>query len=281
MCPLARGSDVYLAMAVAFNPHTYESIYGFDVLDCVHNFFPELLYDDALFRDSMLLQWMRARVSTVFGAAYARAKTMYTMYQSAARRTAFDTWRTSAAPPAAAAAPPVAVPPPAAAAPPVVPTPSPGPLPGLRLQPIAHIRTAPNLDANDQRVLNALLGPLINANAVNNPRNGNDLLGPNLFTNILESMFPVPEESSIPTAAAIDAASTLHTTVPDDTVCPICQEHDSFGEPRPTEQWRRLNCTHVFHTACIGVWFERDSHCPVCRWDIRQRVHPSTTRSED
>ena len=43
---------------MAYNPSTYETVYGFDTLDTFHNYFPELMYDDTIFRNE-ILHWMR------------------------------------------------------------------------------------------------------------------------------------------------------------------------------------------------------------------------------
>jgi hypothetical protein len=55
----------------------------------------------------------------------------------------------------------------------------------------------------------------------------------------------------------INAASELE--------CTICQNTVNSGH-----LIRRLNtCTHSFHMACIDVWFQTNSTCPMCRHDIR------------
>lgn len=42
--------------------------------------------------------------------------------------------------------------------------------------------------------------------------------------------------------------------------CPIC--HESFSCPI------RLECGHIFCDLCIGVWFDRETTCPLCRKKI-------------
>jgi hypothetical protein len=44
--------------------------------------------------------------------------------------------------------------------------------------------------------------------------------------------------------------------------CAICQE--------PVSTATRIRaCGHAFHTQCINQWFSMNTHCPVCRHDIR------------
>ena len=75
-----------------------------------------------------------------------------------------------------------------------------------------------------------------------------------------------------PTAAQIAAATSI-LTVSDtsDSTCTVCQETIESDVPV-----RRINqCEHQFHKACIDRWFERSVFCPMCRQDIRN-VRSST-----
>jgi len=74
---------------MAFNPAHYESIYGFDTLDTFHNFFPELMYDDELFSDTMAT-WMRWRMNRLFPTVFVRQQNMYRMYLGVERATQFQ-----------------------------------------------------------------------------------------------------------------------------------------------------------------------------------------------
>jgi len=75
-----------------------------------------------------------------------------------------------------------------------------------------------------------------------------------------------------PTQAQITAATSI-LTVSDtsDSTCTVCQE-----TIEPDVPVRRINqCEHQFHKACIDRWFERSVFCPMCRQDIRN-VRSST-----
>ena len=77
---------------MAYNPSTYETVYGFDTLDTFHNYFPELMYDDTIFRNE-ILHWMRYRLQTLFPQVYPRQQNMYRIYLSQARREMFQTFQ--------------------------------------------------------------------------------------------------------------------------------------------------------------------------------------------
>ena len=47
--------------------------------------------------------------------------------------------------------------------------------------------------------------------------------------------------------------------------CPISLEHFDNGD----ELCRIIGCTHLFHKNSIMGWFETNTRCPVCRYDIR------------
>lgn len=75
---------------------------------------------------------------------------------------------------------------------------------------------------------------------------------------------PVPVA---PTAAQIQASSTIRTLDADmEDNCSICQDAMRSGEAiRKITQ-----CNHTFHRSCIDTWFVRNVRCPVCRHDIRE-----------
>ncbi|XP_022096953.1 E3 ubiquitin-protein ligase synoviolin B-like [Acanthaster planci] len=57
-----------------------------------------------------------------------------------------------------------------------------------------------------------------------------------------------------PDATAEDLASA-------DNVCIICREEMVTG-------CKKLPCGHIFHTACLRSWFQRQQTCPTCRMDV-------------
>ena len=66
---------------------TFEYPYGFGMLDELHNFFPELLYDDNIF-SNRTIAWARHRIQTLFGESYNRQQHMYRIYQQRSRHAA-------------------------------------------------------------------------------------------------------------------------------------------------------------------------------------------------
>nr|XP_022904497.1 E3 ubiquitin-protein ligase synoviolin B [Onthophagus taurus] len=46
-----------------------------------------------------------------------------------------------------------------------------------------------------------------------------------------------------------------------DNVCIICREEMTTG-------CKKLPCNHIFHTACLRSWFQRQQTCPTCRLNI-------------
>jgi len=85
----------------------------------------------------------------------------------------------------------------------------------------------------------------------------------NLFTMALNQNFT--DVPVVPTNQQVDTATTLGTggsTEP----CAICQEAMELSQPV-----RRINrCHHAFHRSCIDTWFESGVTCPICRVDIRE-----------
>ena len=69
-----------------------------------------------------------------------------------------------------------------------------------------------------------------------------------------------------PTREELDRASTLEQcSSTSEDICSICQ--DTFKTDQPI---RRLNyCDHSFHKTCVDTWFQTNVKCPMCRHDIR------------
>jgi hypothetical protein len=95
------------------------------------------------------------------------------------------------------------------------------------------------------------------------------LLSPNHLQSFLEQNVEVA-----PTEQEIARASTLEQpTVALEDNCAICQDSMKEGE-----QLRRLNhCHHVFHKLCVDSWFRTNVHCPTCRHDIRNTATATST----
>ncbi|XP_064484107.1 E3 ubiquitin-protein ligase synoviolin-like [Ornithodoros turicata] len=53
-----------------------------------------------------------------------------------------------------------------------------------------------------------------------------------------------------------------------DNVCIICREEMVGGGNK------RLPCSHIFHTACLRSWFQRQQTCPTCRMDVLRGTPP-------
>lgn len=148
-----------------------------------------------------------------------------------------------------------------------------------RTAPTAPVRrTTASALGSDVDILTALLTlpslPSIPTQSVNTGL-GNDLIS------LLTNNFQFQDVVVVPTMAHIDAGSTIvqHDEVPADENCAICQEHALHGGSQ--SPWRRLNCSHQFHTSCIMPWFQRNVHCPVCRADIRELGGHSQPSTDD
>lgn len=215
----------------------YEHRYGFDLLDQLHNFFPELLYDTRMFERSELLQWARHRVSTLFPDIYVREQQLYRLYHSAGRMESYMAWRRRAAAPLRPVAATVSRPT----------TVSPSPT-AFATNVWSQLLSAPLLDMT--YTTSSLSNPITIAML-------NELLG--LRGGEGEDVVVAPTEEQI------RAGSTVveHTSVPADVSCAICQDRDTL------QQWRRLHCDHYFHKRCVDEWLHRNVRCPVCRTDIR------------
>lgn len=74
-----------------------------------------------------------------------------------------------------------------------------------------------------------------------------------------------------PTNEEINNASTAYrATSHHDDICAICQDNIELNQ-----EVRKLNhCSHYFHSECIDTWFTTNVLCPTCRHDIRDVNQP-------
>ena len=100
----------------------------------------------------------------------------------------------------------------------------------------------------------------------------NQFLSSNNFQNLQSFL----DQSVVvaPTQQQITSASTLESpTEALEDNCAICQD-----TMEAEQSLRRLNhCHHVFHKMCIDTWFRTNVHCPTCRHDIRTAPASATS----
>jgi hypothetical protein len=101
---------------------------------------------------------------------------------------------------------------------------------------------------------------------------GTTVIGGNGMQSFLDTRVPV-----YPSNQEINASTTIHTaTRRQDDICAICQDDIEINQ-----EVRRLNhCGHYFHRNCIDTWFQGNVHCPTCRHDIRE-VNDNDRRSQE
>lgn len=243
---------------MAFNPNTYEHVYGFELFDTVHNFFPEIMYDDSLFTDE-LDNWLRYRMSVFFPAMYSRQQNLYRIYRSNPIRSDFNNWRLGNISNQVFHTFPSQ------------PTPSlfsrqrPTTSRPVREPPIRS--TEPRIQRFNRVIRTSpenIMVSILSSNIV--PEQDDEPFVPRIWERFAEDV-----EVS-PSAEQVSAASNIvgHRTIPAETVCAVCQDHDSQIEH---ENWRVLHCSHSFHASCVDNWFQHNVHCPVCRKDIREFSH--------
>jgi len=252
------------------------------MLDELHNFFPEMLYDDALF-GSEPFRWARHRLSALFPAVFVRQQNMYTMYNSSQRAAMFNQWRIGTGSSFPAPLQPIPVPittywsseadnaalgdflayvagQPAQQTQQTQQT-----QPAQQTQQTQQTQQAPQTPPRRTTPVNQVpqRRPPVPIHLPAIASQVNDAL--RVLAQIDYSYFDtLTDVPVIPTSYQIANGSHLVNSVPEDTQCAICQDNGVTG------QWRRLSCSHYFHNGCILPWFQAGNvRCPVCRHDIR------------
>jgi len=213
-------------------------VYHYDVqlLDDLHNYFPDILYAPQRFTSvGDLLAYIRERVRSRFD--------LFSAGQHAYNNSNTTTIQPSTPPP------------------------PPRTLYTTRTPPVT-IRPTPNPPPRTVRTSHSLLTELLI------PRNTGDLDIENTLFGLISGLggLHVPQQGVMepvivrPTEQQIQENTSIEIVDAEDEQCAICQ--DSMN---PGTEVRSLNvCDHRFHTTCIDTWFTRDVHCPICRHDIRE-----------
>ena len=218
---------------------SYQTVYGVGLLDDIHNYFPELLYNSAAFTTvPQVLSYIQVQTRRRFNLfSYGQEQYLGTpLPRAPANANATANTNANATANATANAMPRVI----------IPTP---PF-------FTTMEEAAPLDYNDIFRL------------TNQPDRMNMNLA--ILATLLQG---IPRQTNAtfmepvivrPTTEQIAATTTLTTAVADGT-CAVCQDEFSGASER-----RTLNfCHHTFHRGCIDTWFQTNVHCPVCRHDIR------------
>ena len=91
----------------------------------------------------------------------------------------------------------------------------------------------------------------------------------NLLFNSISQNTLLPSESEISQATRIIRYNEIENPINDR--CPI--SHEPFQENDSVTQV--VFCRHIFDSNEINTWFQRNSHCPVCRHSILNNLNTS------
>ena len=113
---------------------------------------------------------------------------------------------------------------------------------------------------------------------------------PSRLSRLFERLYSVPENQTIdlqnlspvhirPTPEQISNATErlVFNTIenPTNSVCPITQQR--FEEEEHVI--RIIHCGHIYTSASLQQWFQRNTRCPLCRYDIRNYNPMSAIRN--
>jgi hypothetical protein len=288
--------------------YSANSIYGVQLLDDLHNYFPELLYNSGRFQNVQeVLQYMTSVTRRRFD-LFTHGREVYSANLANAHRTVGQqSMDIDSHAPVHQAQSPVQVhmqqapvpapvnPTPVATAPsllqPIIPSTGPNrrAYASLFTSPIPQQPTgqtpAPSqlssLDALLQLLQPPALTPIITTSYTTTDEDATGWLmsllsGGRGFGQLPASFLePIPV---FPTREQVHGASTIRMLDASDTTttCTICQDDMSEGNTI-----RTLNaCHHTFHISCIDTWLTSNVRCPICRHDIRERTGSATEQKD-
>lgn len=237
----------------------YEELYGVNLLDDLHNYFPAVLYEPERFLTvPSLLHYIQSQTRNRFD--------LFSLGQREYRGSVSS---------------------------PLPPPPPPTSNPSVRLNPVPSDVSGGAVESNSnlpaRRIWTNLLGVPSLASSLNYTIQLPPLPEPDeaetaLTTQLLATLLNIPVGRRYttraagmdaflqpvvvrPTAEQIAENTTVGNLVSDtEQSCAICQD-----VLQPEQEGRKLNaCGHWFHKSCIDTWLDGNVHCPVCRHDIRE-----------
>lgn len=207
----------------------YTDVYNISLLNDIHYLFPEILYDNVIFPNSVennILSWLRYKISRLYPITFNRNRVEYLRNRANTTRNDYDDWGFLINRPSLFT-------PPASRRNVIITEPN--------TIPISPIQTRIVQRPSDS--LADLIMLMINQ------------------TGTFEDPVPVaPSLEQLGHATEIVQGNGEH-------ICTICQSNES--SPRSNEWRRIKSCRHSFHRTCIDRWFTEHCRCPVCRVDIR------------
>ena len=228
-----------------------QQIYHIQLLNDLHNYFPEILYNPGRFQN---IQDLLAYIRTVASSSpYDRGLQQYNIRHNNNNVRPTGTNTPSNRPPVGS----------------VPPTPAEinrlYSLPVNSTIPQTYVATT-IIDESDIPQTTRVRMPInTNSNVLMNTLLGGlfgDIMGGGInLNNFLNERVPVyPTNEEINNATMAYRATHRH-----DDICAICQEDINNGQ----DVRRIRHCNHYFHQDCIDTWFRGNVHCPTCRHDIR------------
>ncbi len=228
--------------------------YGVGLLDDLHTYFPDLLYNPERFTTvASVLRYIRDQTESQFN-LFARGQRDYSYAHS---NFTTPTRRPQPQVPLAPARPPIST----------------------RMESV-HLSTPPAAALGSLNIDNVItetydLSSLFQLPAVQRlPSAGNS----SLLSMLMGEIMNMPRADMEPVQVRPDAQTIEQTTrlrpataADESDTCSICQ--DTYTEGQAIRSL--THCSHRFHKSCIDQWFEQNVHCPVCRFDIRETPAPS------
>jgi hypothetical protein len=273
-----------------------ESVYGVQLLDDLHAYFPDVLYEPERFESVQdLLGYIQEQAQEHFN-LYNRGRRLHTAARASpaaaaprqARQAApaEQTPQTPQETPAAAAAQPATATAPSQQTATLLPPVTPPPTVRMQRTPLYTsfyqdgVFPAPRgplssflFDFGTEREdpSTQLLSSLLGLTFTGAGAGAGAIGGSRLASTFMDPVVVHPTREQI--AAATEVA-VLEEAL--EGTCAICQ--DRMEARNPVRKIRA--CNHSFHTECIDTWFERSVSCPVCRHDIRDLEPPTHAASQ-